>query len=565
MKIHNQPIELIIEQSPFAKSTTGSDLKKQLKEAGIPVNSIVEKKIKLPRAKKDAMLRKGMAIPNSQVYVKTALKDAEMNPWDAAHISARAMGNKVFVEPDLLNEYTSDHNFDTGFKRKQAKIAAKATEDDNGFDPDWQPHRNTVWHLDDNFSQLKSARDAVADVDYTIRIGHIDTGYSATHPVIPDTTRKNPLQRSFVEGEDPMDAHDRLVSGGLRQPHHGTGTGGLLAGTKIKLATDDGVFNDYLGGAWFADIVSCRIATSVILMKTSAFAEALNYLTSLSAMGYPVHVVSMSMGGAPSKAWAKAVNAAYDAGITLVTAAGNNFNGLPTQHVVYPARFKRVIAACGVTFDYKPYFTTKLGEMRGCYGPDRNMDKALGAFTPNTPWASRNGKISFSGAGTSSATPQIASAAAIYYRKYHKELDVLQPWQRVEAIRYALYNSALKKINADGSYKSYVGNGVIQANAALNIPVNNNLPATPPDKVPWFPILNTIFKSKPNENNPKLQMFNTELAQLVYDHPELASLIDNDEKEYSKISERKWKKFSEAVIEHPAASQTLKKFLMTAY
>lgn len=562
MKVYNQPIELIIDQPMFSKSVAGTDMRKQFKEAGIPIESIGRKKVKLPRPKKTLAQQKLVPPANDQVYVKTKLKDSEMNPWDVAHASAKALGNGAFIEPDLLNEFVSDRNYDTGFKRKKAKITAKAATDDNGFDPDWQPHKNTIWHLGDEFSQLKSARDEVADIDYTVRIGHIDTGYSPTHPIIPDSVRKNPLQRNFVDDEDPMDAQDRLEGGGLRQPNHGTGTGGLLMGTKVKLNTDEGVFNDYLGGAWFADIVSCRISSSVILMKTSAFAEALNYLTSLSQSGHPVHVVSMSMGGAPSKAWAKAVNAAYNAGITVVTAAGNNFNGLPTQHVIYPARFGRVIAACGVTYDLKPYFTQKVGEMRGCYGPDRHMDKALGAFTPNTPWATKSGKICFSGAGTSSATPQVAAAAAIYYRKYHAELDSLLPWQRVEAIRYALYTSALKKINAEGSYKSYVGNGIIQAKAALAIPVNKQLSPTPEDKVPWFPILNTIFKSKPQDSNSKLQMFNTELSQLVFENPELIAIIDNDEKDFDKISQRKWKQFAEAVIEHPAASNTLKKFLM---
>lgn len=565
MKSFNQPIELIVDESLMAaKSATAKNLKKALQDAGVPIDSIQKKKTRLPP--KRGVQSKSMpgAAPPSATYVRTKISDAQMNPWDVAHLSGKALGR--FVEPDLLNEFVSDNNnIHTGYKRKKAKIVSKASTDDNGYDPDWQPHRNLVWHLGDEFSQLKSARDAVADSKYVVRIGHIDTGYSKTHPVIPDSIRKNPLQRSFVDGEEQLDAHDRMISGGLKQPNHGTGTLGLLAGTLTKLQTDDGVFNDYLGGAWFADIVCCRIAPSVILMKTSAFAEALNYLTSLNQLGHPVHVVSMSMGGAPSRAWAKAVNAAYAAGITLVTAAGNNFNGLPTQHVVYPARFKRVVAACGVTHDFKPYFTKKVGEMRGCYGPDRHMDKALGAFTPNTPWANSSGKISFSGAGTSSATPQIAAAAAIYYRKYHQELDALQPWQRVEAIRHALYKTALKKVNGAGSYFSYFGNGILQANAALTVPVNASLPQTPEDKVPWFPILNTLFKSIPGEGSARMQMFNTELGQLVFNYPQLAKLIDNDDKPYERVGKKKWKEFSDAVIEHPAASMTLKKFLMATH
>jgi len=350
-------------------------------------------------------------------------------------------------------------------------------------------------------------------------------------------------------------------------PGHGTGTLGLLAGTKIKLNTDSGVFNDFLGGAPFVEVVCCRISTSVILFKTSAFAEALNYLVGLTNSGIPVHVVSMSMGGAPTKIWAEAVNAAYDAGIVLVTASGNNFNGLPTQHVVYPARFGRAIAACGVTHNLTPYHTSKPAEMEGCYGPELHMAKALSAFTPNTPWASGSAStIKFSGAGTSSATPQIAAAAAIYYRKYHAQLDQLLPWQRVEAIRNALYLSASKTANPIGTFKNCFGNGIIKAMDALSIPVQTTNQKAPEDTVPWFPILTTIFKAMPTKKpNAKMTMFNTELAQLVFYYPDLSSIVDNEKKSFDKLSKKQWKKFTDAVIEHPATSLALKRFLMSTH
>ena len=66
----------------------------------------------------------------------------------------------------------------------------------------------------------------------------------------------------------------------------------------------------------------------------------------------------MSMGGLPSSAWADAVNLAYDAGVVLVCAAGNSYAGLPTSLIVYPARFQRVIAACGIMAEGHPYLRT---------------------------------------------------------------------------------------------------------------------------------------------------------------------------------------------------------------
>jgi len=568
MKINHHPIELIINMvtSLDIQSKSGFDIKKTLEKVGLKVESVRKpKQVKSLGAK-----NKVKAFPaqkEEKVYVKTILCDSEMNPWDAAHKAVDAMGAKAsFVEPDFLHEFVMDNNTDVPYKKDIPGTKGKSDEGD-GFDPDWQPHQDMVWHLGDNFSQLKSAREQVANIDYTIRIGHLDTGYSKDHSIVPAKVKSSKLQRNFVDNEDENDAHDRLTTGSLKNPGHGTGTLGILAGNKVKIGNPQ--FNDYLGAAYFADVVPCRVSTSVVLIKTSAFAEAIEYLTKLTLSGTPVHVVSMSMGGAPSQAWADAVNKAYEAGITIVTAAGNNFGGAPTQHIIYPARFQRVIGACGVTYEFKPYHASKITEMQGCYGPERHMKKALAAFTPNTPWASvKTNTVRFSGAGTSSATPQVASAAAIYYRKYHKELDALQPWQRVEAIRHALYKTASKKghIIGNNSYMHYFGNGILQAKEALAVPVNTSVSKTPVDNIPLFPVLTTIFKTLPGKKpNKKLQMYNTELAQLVFYYPELSRIIGNDEKHLNDVSDAHWKEFTDAVIAHPATSDTLKKHLMQTH
>ncbi len=111
---------------------------------------------------------------------------------------------------------------------------------------------------------------------------------------------------------------------------------------------------NYLGGAPLAEIIPVRIATSVILLYTSAFAEAVDYLIAPNGnVQDRVDVISMSMGGTASRAWAEVVNRAYEAGITIVSAAGNNKFRSP-ERIVFPARFNRVIAACGIMADRDP-------------------------------------------------------------------------------------------------------------------------------------------------------------------------------------------------------------------
>lgn len=128
----------------------------------------------------------------------------------------------------------------------------------------------------------------------------------------------------------------------------------------------------------------------------------------------------------------------------MVTAAGNNFANAPTRNIVYPARFRRVVAACGVMADGRAYADLGLGLMAGNYGPPQKMETAIAAATPNLPWARIGcaGIIDSDGAGTSSATPQVA-AAAIWIARHRAAWEAYsEGWMRVEAVRQALFEGA---------------------------------------------------------------------------------------------------------------------------
>src|SRR5262249_50121709 len=156
-----------------------------------------------------------------------------------------------------------------------------------------------AWHLGNEFTQLGDARQAVTFSDPRTRIAHIDTGYWPKQVAKPERII---LEHSFVEGDpDSTKAQARLAINLLPEKlDHGTGTIGILAGGRVPDS------KDYLGGAPHADIVTLRIANSVIMFKVSAFAQAL-----LFAIDNRCDVVSLSMGGLPSKAWSEAVNKAY--------------------------------------------------------------------------------------------------------------------------------------------------------------------------------------------------------------------------------------------------------------
>ncbi|MFN0275042.1 MAG: S8/S53 family peptidase, partial [Chitinophagales bacterium] len=503
------------------------------------------------KAKPSGKKTKTTAGEKKQFLVETTIEEYEFNAWQVAHAFNEELKTPVsFAEPDNMNEFTIDR------KTKSTKgIGGEKDKKRNlDFDDDWKPHENKVWHLMDDFSQLLSARTEVENMPGTITIAHFDTGYDKNHFILPKNLNKN-FERSFVEGEDGNDACDRGSEGLLKMPGHGTGTIGILAGNVFK--TKDGKFNTEVGAASFAEIIPFRIAKTVVLFRTSTFAQALNHITNLTNSKQKVfHVLTMSMGGSASQAWADAVNAAYEAGIFMATAAGNHFNCLPTDHLIYPSRFNRVVAACGVTYEYKPYLSKKLGEMQGCYGPKKFMHAAMAAFTPNTPWAVwGENSVSFNGAGTSSATPQVAAAAAIYSKKYKTELDKLLPWQRVEAIRYALFNSA--KQQGSDSMK-YFGRGILKAKNALGIPVDKSkLVMSAKDDVGFFPEFNVIFKAARTGKQNEMKMYSVELAQLVHANEGLRKLLYNEEKTFSELKKAERKKVIDYVIGMQGRSEAL--------
>lgn len=381
-----------------------------------------------------------------------------------------------------------------------------------------------------------SARAAVQFTDPNrTRIAHIDTGYDPAHLARPGRILHD-LERNFVNDDgSPNSAADPNRGFLFDNSGHGTGTIGILAAPSVP---QNG--NQPYGGAPDADIVPLRIANSVVLFFTSAFAQAIQY-----AVQQKCDVVSISMGGLPSGAWNDAVNAAYEAGVCIVAASGDCFGGLPTHHVVYPARYHRVIAACGVMEDGKPYFDLPVNIIEGSWGPDIAMTAALAAFTPNTPWAKFgcHDVVDMNGAGTSSSTPQIAAAVAIWYEKYKNQLP--RDWRRVEAVRDALFRSAR---NTDATH---FGKGILQANAALGLVPRLNLPKTPPDddSFSFFRVITGLGLAEPP---PTERMLNIEMAQRYLMNRDMQVAIP--EPAADNIPKDSLKKFLDALIADPGAS-----------
>jgi hypothetical protein len=406
-----------------------------------------------------------------------------------------------------------------------------------------------AWHLGDAFSQLGKARDEVVFTAPRTRIAHLDTGYYSVHETTPanilDTLEWNFVGRDGnpTSAEDPNNWLPILDNSG-----HGTGTLSILAGGPVSAHGAQ-----ILGGAPNADIVPIRVCDSVVLLRTSALARALRYASDIGCA-----VATLSMGGVPSRAWGDAVDDAYDAGLCLCAAAGNHVSKLPPRKLVYPARYDRVIAVCGVMADGKPYADLKGRTLEGSFGPKSAMRFALAAYTPNIPWAKFGCRdlVRLNGEGTSSATPQVAAAAALWIEKYKHELPV--GWRRVEAVRHALFSSA--KTKAD---KKHFGHGILQARAALAIRPDLTL-ARSRKSDSSFAVLRVVTGLGIDRPTPREEMFNIELAQRWLLNEALQEIVP-DPDGTSELTKDQLCEFMDAVIADSDASRALRAHVMARY
>jgi subtilisin family serine protease len=431
------------------------------------------------------------------------------NAWDHCHDILAQNDGVMLVEPDLEQQWT--YGARAAADRYLGMRSGEPQPQDigDGYAGD---KNDNYWFRNSKHGQFDAAVTATGASGQGVRIAHLDTGYDPSHKSVPKNLRAD-LARNFVDADIPTDATDRST-GVLNNFSHGCGTLSILAGATVPGLKP-------FGCAPNAEVVPVRVANRVVLFSNSSIARGLDYVHQLCASDATrVHVVSMSMGGLPSQAWADAINELYEAGVVVVTAAGNNYANKPTRFVVYPGRFGRVIAACGVMADGSPYANIPMNRMAGNYGPNSKMRTAIAAYTPNVPWA-RFGEptvVDFDGNGTSAATPQVAAAAALWIEKHRAEFDAYpENWMRVEAVRKALFDSAAK---GDAAYAVELGDGMLRAADVLSQKAapTAQLTASPPASAD-FAFLNLLLgdvaPAMAATSGTKLSMLELEAAQVA--------------------------------------------------
>ncbi|HEY6688213.1 MAG TPA: S8 family serine peptidase [Propionibacteriaceae bacterium] len=468
----------------------------------------------------------------------------QANPWDFAH--AR-LADQLGVDEDDLMFAEPDRVHDQAFHLDSEGIRTCAAIPQDGGHGKAVGPEELAWHLGEKFSQLAAAREAVRFTEPRVRIGHLDTGYDLDHDTLPKHLLRE-LGRSFVEADrfhnSAVDPNNEVFL--LDNSGHGTGTLGILAGGPTGATPEVA-----LGGAQEAEVLPVRISDRVVLLRTSALAAGLQY-----AADSRCDVITLSMGGLPSRLWGEVIDELYERGVCICAAAGNHVGSSPPRVLVYPARYPRVIAVCGVMADGRPYADLD-GVLEGSFGPASVMGQAIAAYTPNIPWPQYGcrGGVRLNGEGTSAATPQVAAAAALWLECHKQRLP--RDWRRVEAVRHALFSTARA-----GDAKHF-GNGILQAHSALGVTPDLNRSRSPTSKAS-FSLFRLITGLGLAEVPVREQMFNLELEQRLLLNARLQSIVRDPDRKRP-LTDQQLRELMTAIIEDEEASDALRRHVAMRY
>ncbi|MDE2293368.1 MAG: S8 family peptidase [Elusimicrobia bacterium] len=204
-----------------------------------------------------------------------------------------------------------------------------------------------------------------------VKVAVIDTGIDASHP---DLAPNYAGGVNIIDPQsDPMDDHG-----------HGTHVAGTIAGA--------GVGRGVVGVAPRARLYAVKVLDAKGGGTNSAIAEGIAW-----AVDNGMQVINMSLGGPSSSVLKKAVQKAYQAGITIVCAAGND----PNAPVSAPASYPETIAVSASASDDSLASFSSTGPEVDFVAPGQDIVSTW----PGGKYA----KLS----GTSMASPHVAGLAAL--------------------------------------------------------------------------------------------------------------------------------------------------------
>ncbi|MGD2095325.1 MAG: S8 family serine peptidase [Phycisphaerales bacterium] len=285
------------------------------------------------------------------------------------------------------------------------------------------------------------------------------------------------VNTSFLAGYDfvNQDEHPNDDS----NPGHGTHIAGTIAQNTNNSSGTAGV-------AYNANIMPVKVLDSKGAGSYADIAEGIIWAADQGA-----HVINLGLGGSePSKTFENALEYAYNLGVTLVAAAGNEGAG----SMVYPAAYDDYVIAVGATrYDETIAYYSNFGLSLDIVAPggDINVDQngdSYGDGVLQQTYGNDGDEINWGYTfmeGTSMAAAHVSAAAALITANG----NATTPAEVKEALE-----STAKDKGAEGWDIEY-GSGILDVYAALQWNTTEDPPKPPPSQTET---LEAIFTADPN-------------------------------------------------------------------
>jgi len=302
------------------------------------------------------------------------------------------------------------------------------------------PKYQYQWHMDQ--IRMRQAW-PLADGD-GVTVAVIDTG------VAHEDHEKFHLVED-LQGVEFVKPYDFVANRAHGNDDHGHGT--HVAGT-IAQSTHNGV--GVAGIALKTKIMPLKVLSASGSGSVASIADAIHFAADEGAQ-----VINMSLGGRfPSRILRKAVKYAYDKGVVVVCAAGNDGRG----KVSYPAAYPGAFAVAATQYDETTTFYSNWGKEIAIAAPggntrvDQNGDGLPDGVLQNTiTVGDPTHSDYYAFMGTSMASPHVAGVAALVVGE-----GVTDP----AAVEKILRDSARTPSHGNTDAKRY-GAGILDAEAAV--------------------------------------------------------------------------------------------------
>lgn len=260
------------------------------------------------------------------------------------------------------------------------------------------------WHIDGRLNFTWNTINSKRPFQSPVYVAVIDTGFDIDHP---------DLEGQFVKDKtcDVTNNYKSLFKeNSLDYAQHGTHVAGII---NAKTNNSIGV----AGIASISESNSTRYFDKCKLMGVKVSNQYKQMMTAdvINGIGYAItngaDIINLSLGSYSDNGMFPVINAAHQAGVTVIAAAGNN----DTSDPFYPASYKNVISVAAVDEDMTKAKYSNYGENVDVAAPGTNI---YSTYPNGYEWAS----------GTSMAAPYVTGVVALM-----KQVDTTLTPDQIEA------------------------------------------------------------------------------------------------------------------------------------